>query len=108
MSGSSDGVPEPQASWEHACALVYDYEFSPLELVRALYDPTAPLLGRDMLLKARFHGMRVYCGVRVTEVVDATQENGDRVWGWAHETLEGHLERAEHLRGGEASGHGWD
>lgn len=89
------GPPEPAGSWEHACALVRDYEFSPPELVRALYDPTAPLLGRDMLLEARFHGMHFYCGVRVTEVVDETRENGDRVWGWAYETLEGHLERGK-------------
>jgi hypothetical protein len=89
------GPPEPKGSWEHACALVRDYEFSPPELVRALYDPATPLLGRDMLLEARFHGMHFYCGVRVTEVVDETRENGERVWGWAYETLEGHLERGK-------------
>lgn len=89
------GPPEREGSWEHACALVRRYEFSPPELVRALYDPAAPLLGRDMLLEARFHGMHFYCGVRVTEVVDETRENGDRVWGWAYETLAGHLERGK-------------
>ena len=89
------GPPEREGSWEHACALVRHYEFSPPELVRALYDPAAPLLGRDMLLEARFHGMHFYCGVRVTEVVDETRENGDRVWGWAYETLAGHLERGK-------------
>lgn len=89
------GAPEPGGAWEQACRLVRDYEFSPPEIVRALYDPDAPLLGRNMLLEARFHGLHFYCGVRVTEVVDDTRENGDRVWGWAYETLEGHLERGK-------------
>jgi uncharacterized protein (UPF0548 family) len=89
------GAPEPGGTWEHACRLVRDYEFSPPEIVRALYDPAAPLLGRDMLLEARFHGMHFYCGVRVTEVVDETRDAADRIWGWAYETLEGHLERGK-------------
>jgi uncharacterized protein (UPF0548 family) len=87
------GPPQPGGCWELACSLVRDYEFSPPEIVRALYDPATPLLGRDMLLEARFHGMHFYCGVRVTKVVDEVRGNGDRVWGWAYETLQGHLER---------------
>ncbi|MHB6911600.1 DUF1990 family protein [Streptomyces sp. DB-54] len=89
------GSPEPGGSWEHACRLVRDYEFSPPEIVRALYDPSAPLLGRSMLLEARFHGMHFYCGVRVTEVVDEVRDHTRRIWGWAYETLEGHLERGK-------------
>jgi uncharacterized protein (UPF0548 family) len=89
------GPPEPGGCFEHACRLVRDYEFSPPKIVRALYDPDAPLLGRDMLLEARFHGMHFYCGVRVTEVVDEAHDDADHVWGWAYETLEGHLERGK-------------
>jgi uncharacterized protein (UPF0548 family) len=89
------GPPEPDGSWEQACRLVRDYEFSPPEIVRALYDPAAPLLGRDMLLEARWHGMHFYCGVRVTEIIDRTRDDGARIWGWAYETLEGHLERGK-------------
>jgi uncharacterized protein (UPF0548 family) len=95
LPGERPGAPVPNGSWERACLLVRGYEFSPPEIVRALYDPAAALLGRDMLLEARFHGMHFYCGVRVTEVVDQTRDNGDRVWGWAYETLEGHLERGK-------------
>ncbi|MFD7991514.1 DUF1990 family protein [Streptomyces mexicanus] len=95
LPGERPGPPEPEGPWEQACRLVRDYEFSPPEIVRALYDPAAPLLGRDMLLEARFHGLHFYCGVRVTEVVDENREGGDRVWGWAYETLEGHLERGK-------------
>lgn len=89
------GPPEPEGSWEQASLLVRDYEFSPPELVRALYDPAAPLLGRDMLLEARFHGMHFYCGVRVTEVLDELRDHVHRVAGWTYEALEGHLERGK-------------
>lgn len=87
------GAPERDGPWEQARRLVRDYEFSPPEIVRALYDPAAGLAGRDMLLEARFHRLHFYCGVRITGLVDSTAGNGDRSWGWAYETLEGHLER---------------
>lgn len=87
------GPPEEGGPWENARRLVRDYEFSVPGLVRAFYDPAEPLAGRNMLLEARFHGLHFYCGVRITSVVDETRDNGDRVWGWAYETLEGHLER---------------
>ncbi|WP_026454162.1 DUF1990 family protein [Saccharomonospora iraqiensis] len=89
------GPPEPGGPWERACRLVRDYEFTPPESVRALYDPAVPLLGRNMLLQLRFHGLHLYCGVRITEVVDETRNDGARVWGWAYETLDGHLERGK-------------
>lgn len=95
LAAERPGPPEPEGSWEHARVLVRDYQFSPPEIVRALYDPAAPLLGRDMLLEARFHGMHFYVGVRVTELVDETRQDGDRHWGWTYETLEGHLERGK-------------
>jgi hypothetical protein len=40
-------------------------------------------LGRDMLLKGRFFGLRFYFGVRVTGVIDETLDGTDgpeRVW----------------------------
>jgi uncharacterized protein (UPF0548 family) len=93
LPAEQPGPPEPGGVWETACRLVRDYEFSPPELVRALYDPAEPFVGRNMLLEARFHGLHFYCGVRVTDEVDETREGGERVWGWSYETLEGHLER---------------
>lgn len=89
------GAPEAAGSWAHACRLVRDYEFSPPEIIRALYEPDTPLLGRNMLLEARFHGLHFYCGVRVTEVVDRSLDGAERAWGFAYETLEGHLERGK-------------
>lgn len=89
------GPPEPGGVWEAACGLVRDYEFTPPELIRAVYHRRAPLLGRDMLLEGRFLALRFYMGVRVTEVVDETRDGRERVWGWAYRTLAHHLERGQ-------------
>ncbi len=88
------GDPEPGGRWEIACRLVRDYEFAAPEIIRAVYRRSAPLLGRNMLLEGRFLGLRFLMGVRVTSVVDTDREDGqERVWGWAYDTLQGHLER---------------
>lgn len=86
------GPPEPGGVWETACRLVADYEMADPAIIRAVYDPTVPLEGRDMVLEGRFLALRFYMGVRVTSVVDE-QQHGAHSWGWAYETLEGHLER---------------
>ena len=64
------GDPEADGCWETACQLVRDYQFAAPEIIRAVYRPSAALLGRDMLLEGRFLGLRFLMGVRVTEVVD--------------------------------------
>jgi uncharacterized protein (UPF0548 family) len=87
------GPPEQGGPWERACRLVQDYEFCPPNIVQAAYDPTVPLRGRDMLLQGRFYAVHYYVGVRVTSVADEHRDNGDRVWSWTYETLQGHLER---------------
>ena len=87
------GPPETAGSWETAAALIRDYEFSAPRVVRAIYDPTEPLLDRNMLLEGRFSALRLHLGVRVTDVVDGTRPPDQRVWGWSYDTLQGHLER---------------
>ncbi|GAA4831130.1 DUF1990 domain-containing protein [Saccharopolyspora rosea] len=86
------GPPEPGGPWEVACRLVRDYEFSDPVRIRAVYDTRDGLLGRTMLLQGRFGGLRFHMGVRVTTVTDEIRA-GHRVWGWAYDTLQGHLER---------------
>jgi uncharacterized protein (UPF0548 family) len=86
------GEPEADGLWETACRLVEAYEQADPRTIRAVYDPDAPLEGRDLLLEGRFLLLRFYMGVRITEVIDR-RSDGERVWGWAYETLEGHLER---------------
>ena len=87
------GPPEPGGVWEAARDLVRDYEFTPPELVRAVYHRRDPLLGRNLLLEGRFSALRFYMGVRITAVVDETRDQQEKVWGWTYETLEHHLER---------------
>ncbi|MGH4008042.1 MAG: DUF1990 family protein [Pseudonocardiaceae bacterium] len=88
------GAPEPGGIWETARDLVRDYEFTPPELVRAVYHRGDPLLGRNLLLEGRFSALRFYMGVRVTALVDETRDQ-EKVWGWAYQTLAHHLERGK-------------
>jgi len=92
------GDPLADGSWEIARQLMRDYEFADPAIVRAVYSPSQPLEGRDMLLELRFHGLRFFCGVRVGEVRSATRVvEGRRVrtWGWGYRTLQGHLEMGQ-------------
>jgi uncharacterized protein (UPF0548 family) len=92
------GPPAPGGTWERARELMLDYEFADPRIVRAIYAPGSPLDGRDMLLEARFLGLRFRFGVRVEGVVDETCEADGRpvrVWGWSYRTLQGHLEMGQ-------------
>jgi hypothetical protein len=91
------GPPEPGGAWDTACRLISEYEFADARIVRGIYRRGGELLGRNMLLEARFFGLRFYVGVRVTGVIDE-ERDGDggapqRVWGWCYQTLQGHLEQ---------------
>ena len=90
------GEPERAGPWATACRLVSQYEFADARILRGVYRQSDDLLGRNMLLEARFFGLRIYLGVRVTGIIDETRESADgfeRVWGWSYQTLEGHLEQ---------------
>ena len=92
------GAPAPGGTWERARELMRDYEFADPKIVRAIFAPDSPLEGRDMLLEARFLGLRFRFGVRVSGVVDETREEDGRdlrVWGWSYRTLQGHLEMGQ-------------
>jgi len=93
------GPPVENGSWRIAQRLMRGYEFADPSIVRAYYDPTAPLEGRNMLLKLRALGLvHLYVGVRVGEVYEQTRElEGGRacIWGWNYRTLEGHVETGQ-------------
>jgi uncharacterized protein (UPF0548 family) len=93
------GIPVDGGSWQIARRLMRGYEFADPSIVRAYYDPEAPLQGRNMLLKLQALGIaHVYVGVRVGEVYEEAREReGERawVWGWNYRTLEGHLEMGQ-------------
>jgi hypothetical protein len=89
------GSPEDDGVWATACRLVGEYEFADARILRGAYRPGGDLLGRNMLLEARFYGLRFYVGVRITEVIDKERnaDGTERVWGWSYQTLVGHLEQ---------------
>jgi uncharacterized protein (UPF0548 family) len=99
LPSEAPGDPAPDGSWAIARRLIQGYEFADPSLVRAHFDPAAPLQGRTMLLELRaLNLIRVHVGVRVVSVYDEirTGDGGDaRVFGWAYRTLEGHVEMGQ-------------
>jgi uncharacterized protein (UPF0548 family) len=99
LPGEAPGEPEPEGSWEIARRLIRGYEFADPSLVRAHYDSTRPLEGRDMLLELRaFSLVKLYAGTRVVKVYDEDREvdgRRARVFGWAYRTLQGHVEQGQ-------------
>ena len=96
LPAETPGEPAPGGSWEIARRLVEQYGMADPALVRATWDPAAPLLGRDMLLELRLYRLlSVYAGVRVTRVWDETRARDgreERVFGFEYATLAGHVE----------------
>jgi uncharacterized protein (UPF0548 family) len=98
LPGEPPGPPVPGGSWEVAQGLMRNYEFADRSIIRAVFRPDDPLDQRDMLLEARFYGLRFHLGVRVGGVYDETREvdaRAVRVWGWNYRTLQGHLEKGQ-------------
>ena len=98
LPSEEPGEPRAGGSFETAKRVLVNYEFADPRMVRAFYDADAPLLGRTMMLQISFYLLHVYVGVRVSEIFDEQRdvEGGPvRIWGWAYQTLEGHLERGQ-------------
>ncbi|HLV73669.1 uncharacterized protein DUF1990 [Actinomadura hallensis] len=92
------GPPVPGGPWETARDLVRDYQYADPAIIREILHSGPPEPGRDMLLEARFYGLRFYLGLRIGDVVDGVVEDDGRrarVYGWNYRTLEGHLERGQ-------------
>ncbi len=96
LPGEPPGDPVPGGAWEVARRLVEDYRIADPAIVRAVWDPTVPLLGRDMLLELRLYRvLSVHAGVRVTRVWDEERVlagRAARVFGFEYATLPGHVE----------------
>ncbi|HEY8480930.1 MAG TPA: DUF1990 family protein [Spirillospora sp.] len=92
------GPPVPGGSWEIARDLVRGYQYADPAIIRQILHSGPPEPGRDMLLEARFYGLRFHLGLRVGGVVDGIVERDGRrarVYGWNYRTLKGHLERGQ-------------
>jgi uncharacterized protein (UPF0548 family) len=98
LAAEPPGPPTDGGPFRIAQSIMRDYRFADPNIVRAYYDPDAPLENRDMLLELRFHGLRTYAGCRVGTITDERREVDGRtvqVWGWPYRTLEGHVEQGE-------------
>jgi uncharacterized protein (UPF0548 family) len=86
----------PDGSWEAARRLMEDYRLADPAIVRATWDPSAPLLGREMVLQLRLYRvLSTRVGVRVTRVWDEDRlvdGRAARVFGYEYATLPGHVE----------------
>ena len=93
------GLPLEQGPFARVKEAVLQYHFPDPDLISAVFDPSQPLLGRNMYMIAHFLGMTFNFGVRVTSVVDEVRKNevgADlRVWGYSYRTLKGHFEVGE-------------
>ena len=91
----SPGPPEDGGLFMTAKQIVTEYRFPDPRRLTGQFDPAAPLEGRNMLLNAKFLGVRVQFAVRVVDVIDREVEHDEatcREWGYAYRTLDGHWE----------------
>lgn len=98
LPGEPPGEPVADGPWDRTRRLMDAYQVADPALVRATYDESAPLAGRDMLLTLYFHGLRFHCGVRVGDVYESDREEDGRtarIYGWNYRTLQGHFEQGE-------------
>lgn len=87
------GPPRADGPFERAGTALRRYEFSDRRIVRAHFDETSNLLNRPMLLEVRaFRQLRFLTAVRVGAVA-AQEEEGETLFGFRYDTLEGHIER---------------
>ena len=92
------GDPEPDGPFARCRQLLADYKVADPSMVRATYDHDAPLKGRDMLLEIRFGPIRLHAGCRIGDITDERRTEDGRpvqIWGWAYQTLEGHIEQGQ-------------
>jgi uncharacterized protein (UPF0548 family) len=90
------GPPAEGETWEVARQIMDSYQLADPAVVTATYDEATPLSGRDMLLRIRFMGLRLWVGVRIGDVYEETRDlegKQVRVFGWSYGTLEGHFEQ---------------
>lgn len=88
------GPPPENGYFNYAKVSVANYEYSDPRIVVGHFDPTAPLLGRPMLLEIRaFGGLLRYLGSVIVGAVREEEVDGKTVFGFRYDTLEGHIER---------------
>jgi uncharacterized protein (UPF0548 family) len=95
LPSEASGAPAQEGSWQIARGIMERYQLADPRVVGAIYDASAPLAGRNMLLRIAFKGLRFRVGVRIDREYEETRELDGRevlVFGWSYATLEGHFE----------------
>ena len=98
LGREAPGPPEDGGVFARGREVLVHYRFPDPKRLSGFFDEETPLLGRTMLLRAKFLWFRFDFGVRVTRVVDATRVKGDTTlheFGYAYRTLKEHWEIGE-------------
>ncbi len=89
------GPPAARGAFAVAREVLESCTFVDPAVIRAIFDPATPLLGRDLLLLVKpAPFVRLQFAARVVRVID-TSNAEESAWGYAYRTLEGHLEQGE-------------
>lgn len=87
------GPPQEDGPFARGRIAVANYAFSDPRIVIGHFDPDAPLLGRPMLLEMRaLRALHYLGGVRVGAVREDEGADGETVYGYRYDTLQGHIE----------------
>lgn len=92
------GPPSEGGVFRRAQTAMIRYEFADPRRIRAVYDPSSPFCGRNMLLVGRLLFLRLHMGVRVGGVFEDEITHDGRpthAFGWYYRTLAGHLEQGQ-------------
>lgn len=89
---ASPGPPAADGPFARGQTAVASYAFSDPRIVIGHFDPDVPLRGRRMLLEMRALRVLHYLSGVVVGAVRAETEEGQTVFGFRYDTLEGHIE----------------
>jgi hypothetical protein len=86
------GPPLPEGPYARGRIAVAAYAFSDPRIVIGHFDPDVPLLGRYMLLEMRALRILHYLAGVVVNATRDDESDGEHVFGFRYDTLDGHIE----------------
>ena len=86
------GPPVPDGPFARGRIAVSAYAFSDPRIVIGHFDPDVPLLGRHMLLEMKALRVFHYLAGVVVGATRHDEADGETVFGFRYDTLEGHIE----------------
>ncbi|MDA8745862.1 DUF1990 domain-containing protein [Rubripirellula amarantea] len=99
LPSESPGPPQPDGPYQIAREILVAYQFPDPSRIVGYFNQEDSLQGRNMVLEAKFLGIRFTFGVRVSKVIDDEQTTKDGTktnrFGYAYRTLQDHWEIGE-------------